>query len=236
MANMLLISSSRTSEQPRWLESSAREIQQFFKDRKIRKATFVPYAATLSTHQEYTEMIRRRFAQEGICLDSVSEGDPAAKIANAEAIIVGGGNTSMLVKLLHETGIIEAIRERVLHAGVPYFGWSAGTTIAGPSMRGAATMPIVLPPSLDSLCLLSTDISPHFPDPVTRKYESDMRRKEIMGCTGITQRPMIALGEGSMLRLMDKEIHVEGASSAYYFAPGCKEPTVYTPGTKMPML
>ena len=77
-----------------------------------------------------------------MCLDR----DPATALENAEAIVVGGGNTFQLLAMLHDRELLGVIRARV-HAGVPYIGWSAGAVIAAPTIGTTNDMPVVEPPA-----------------------------------------------------------------------------------------
>ena len=62
----------------------------------------------------------------------------------------GGGNTFLLTKKLHENGLIDVVRSRVL-GGMPYMGVSAGSNVACPTMQTTNDMPIVQPPSFETL-------------------------------------------------------------------------------------
>ena len=78
-----------------------------------------------------------------------SLGDPLAAVNQMQGIYIGGGNSFLLIRELHEKGLVEAIRDRVL-SGVPYLGVSAGANVASPTMMTTNDMPITLPPSFDS--------------------------------------------------------------------------------------
>lgn len=145
--NLLLMSSSRTPDDQQWLHHAESDITRFLKDQGVEKVIFVPYAGVTIPHEQYAAMARACFSQMGFTLDSVHEGDPAAMIDRAEAVVVGGGNTVVLTKLMHERGIMDAIRERVESAGVPYLGWSAGAGVAGPTLSTTNDWAIQEPPS-----------------------------------------------------------------------------------------
>ena len=71
----------------------------------------------------------------------------------ASAIVVGGGNTWMLLKLLRDNKLIEPVREKVL-AGTPYIGWSAGSNVACPTIRTTNDMPVAEPSSFRAFNLI----------------------------------------------------------------------------------
>src|SRR5579864_4706708 len=69
-------------------------------------AAFVPYA--LFDHDAYTAIVTDRMATIGVRVVGVhSAPDPAGAVAEADAIIMGGGNTFRLVRALHALGLIE---------------------------------------------------------------------------------------------------------------------------------
>src|SRR6185436_7589343 len=147
----LLVSNS-TLFRRGYLDHVADAIQALF--RGARRIAFVPYA--LFDREGYARKAEQRFAAMGLELASVHRADDArTAIAAADGIFIGGGNTFRL---------IDAIRERVA-IGVPYLGSSAGSIVAGPTIRTTKDMPIVQPPSFDALHLVSFQISPHYLDP-----------------------------------------------------------------------
>jgi dipeptidase E len=130
--------------------------------REPKRAVFLPYA--IHDYEASAARARERFAQ----IDLIPRGlhtfaDPVAAVSNADAIIVGGGNTFRLVQALHTLGLIDAIR-RAVGEGVPYWGASAGSNIACPTIRTTNDMPIIEPSSLNSLGLVPFQINPHFVD------------------------------------------------------------------------
>ncbi|MGC7556526.1 Type 1 glutamine amidotransferase-like domain-containing protein, partial [Pandoraea pneumonica] len=71
--------------------------------------------------------------------------DARAAVEQAEAVVVGGGNTFVLLDRMYNAGIVGLLRER-LNAGMPYVGWSAGANVVCPTIRTTNDMPIVEPP------------------------------------------------------------------------------------------
>jgi len=121
---------------------------------------FVPYAS--HDHPTYTERMSQFLGESDARLVGIeAKEDPLAAIASAEAIYVGGGNSFLLIKELHEGGLIEPIREAVL-SGTPYLGVSAGANVACPTMMTTNDMPIAHPESFDSLGIVPFQINPHY--------------------------------------------------------------------------
>ena len=78
---------------------------------------------------------------------------PENAIKNAEGIFTGGGNTFLLVTQLYKQNIMQTPSETVKN-GTPYLGTSAGSNICGLSMQTTNDMPIIYPPSFQTLGLI----------------------------------------------------------------------------------
>lgn len=87
------------------------EMQSHFGE--IDSILFVPYA--LADHDGYVAALNERGLHAGYTLQGIHQTtDPVAAVRSAQGIYVGGGNTFRLIKQLHELGLIEAIRTRIL--------------------------------------------------------------------------------------------------------------------------
>ena len=121
---------------------------------------FVPFAS--HDHSGYTSRMQEflgGMGQEFLGLHESSE--PNEAISQAEALYVGGGNSFLLIRELHERGLIEPIREAIF-SGTPYLGVSAGANVACPTMMTTNDMPIAHPESFDSLGIVPFQINPHY--------------------------------------------------------------------------
>jgi len=78
-----------------------------------------------------------------------------------DAILVGGGNTYVLLKRLYESGLLDALRERVRN-GLPYIGASAGSNVAGPNILTTNDWNVVGLTNFQSLDLVPFNINPHY--------------------------------------------------------------------------
>src|SRR4051812_23946127 len=127
---LLLLSSSRVHGGG-YLDHAESHIRDFLK--RVTRVLFVPYA--LQDRDGYAAVARQKFEAMGLVLDSIHEAsDPKRAVENAEAIFIGGGNTFRLLNTLCHYELLPWIRERA-RAGMPYMGASAGSNLAGPTIK-----------------------------------------------------------------------------------------------------
>lgn len=216
----LLLLSNSTNYGERFIGYSEAAIKDFLGTR-VRRVLFVPFAAVMKSFDEYAAMTRARFEEFGYSLDSLHKaGDARAAVGAAEAIVIGGGNTFQLLRKLYESGIVEALRERV-EAGTPYVGWSAGVNVACPTIRTTNDMPIVEPPTLDALGLVPFQINPHFTQARLEGHGGETREERL--AEFLVANPgvhVVGLREGTMLRIEGAEITLIGAQPARVFVSG----------------
>jgi dipeptidase E len=198
----LLLISNSTNAGEAYLEYPRHRIREFLDG--TREVVFVPYAAVTFSPDTYKEKVRARFEEVGIRVRSVHEfSDPAAAVREAQAIVVGGGNTFRLIKTMQEQGLVEAIGERV-RAGVPYVGWSAGANVACPTIRTTNDMPIVEPRSFEAIGLVPFQINPHYLDAHPDGHAGETREQRLEEYIAANPAStVVGLREGCML-------HVEG--------------------------
>lgn len=143
--------------------------------------------------------------------------DDVEAIARFDAVFIGGGNTFLLLDRLHATGLLDAVTDAV-RAGVPYVGASAGTNVAGPTIMTTNDMPIVRPPTFDSMGLVGFQINPHYLDPdPDSKHMGETRDQRLLEFHEENEIPVVALREGAMLAIQGQEVTVEGRSGARIF-------------------
>jgi dipeptidase E len=216
---LLLLSNSTNYGEP-YLGYPAAAIKEFL-GAEIKRTLFVPFAGVRFSFDEYARTVRERFKELGYALDSVHEAsDPQQAVKEAEAIIVGGGNTFHLLRGIYEPKLIEAIRARV-EQGAPYIGWSAGANVACPTIRTTNDMPIVEPPSLDALNLVPFQINPHYTDALPTGHAGETRDERLQEFTQVNPNIyVVGLREGTMLRIEDASIQLLGEKSARIFLKG----------------
>ena len=166
---------------------------------------FVPYAS--HDYSVYTSRMQDFLGEIGLTLVGLHESpDPIEAISHANAIYVGGGNSFLLAKELHERALITPIRDRVL-SGLPYLGVSAGANVACPTMMTTNDMPVVHPPSLDSLGIVPFQINPHYHPGKIRfmadgeivEHYGESRAKRISEFHRVHDTPVLGMWEGSFV-------------------------------------
>ncbi len=230
---LLLISNSTNSGED-YLAHPLGAISQFLGD--IGRVVFVPYAAVTFSYDKYLEKVQGRFDVLSVEVDSVHKhSDPASVIAQAHAIVVGGGNTFALLDKLQKHNLLDAIRERV-GQGIPYIGWSAGSNVASPTINTTNDMPIVQPASFKSIGLVPFQINPHYTDAVLPNHAGETRQQRIEEYTTANRSVwVVGLREGSMLQCEGKKVELLGDKPARVFYDG-REPIEVAPGGDLSFL
>jgi dipeptidase E len=222
---ILLISNS-TLYGSGYLDHAEGEIRDFLG--AIKKVLFVPFA--LHDRDSYAAQARERYAKMGYDLDSIhSARDPLKAVRDSEAIFIGGGNTFRLLKALYHHDLLDVIRERVSR-GLPYIGSSAGSNVAGPTIKTTNDMPIMEPPSFEALRLVSFQINPHYLDAdANSTHMGETREQRIIQFLEENETPVVGLREGAMLRIENGKTLLKGSTGARIFRRG-HEPVETLPG------
>jgi dipeptidase E len=223
----LLLLSNSTNPGEEYLDYPKNNIREFLGDKAVN-ALFIPYAAVTFTYEEYEEKVNNRFAEIGHRVTSIHRfNNPVEAIENADAIVVGGGNTWQLVAMLQEKKLMKAIRKRV-KKGVPYIGWSAGSNIACPTLRTTNDMPIVQPKKFKTLKLVPFQINPHYLDVNPANHGGETREARIQEFIEINRDVyVVGLRESTMLLLEEKELSLVGNRTVRIFHYG-QEPQELT--------
>jgi dipeptidase E len=230
---LLLLSNSRNAGEE-YLAHVQAEIRDFLGP--IEEVLFVPYAGVSFSHAEYSARVREAFARFGVRVGSVTEvDDPVVAARGAAAIVVGGGNTFQLLRLLYQTGLLDVVRQRV-RAGVPYLGWSAGSNLACPTIRTTNDMPVVEPPSLAALDLVPFQINPHYTDRVLANHGGETRDERIAEFLILNPAArVLGLREGSWLRREGASLVAGGPHTVRFFRQG-QAPVELSPGADLRFL
>lgn len=223
-ANLLLVSASKADNTP-YLSHAKPWLVEHFGGREV---LFIPYAGVGMSHADYTQRVAMALTgtatgEQDIQVRGIeSYADPKQAIANAQAIAVGGGNTYVLLKTLYERGLLDLIRRKVA-AGTPYAGWSAGSNIAGLSIRTTNDMPIVQPPSFKALGLVPFQLNPHYTDYVPAGFHGETRDQRLAEFMAIDPHTsVIAIREGTALQVKAQQMHLLGDKNGFVFRDGRK--------------
>ena len=216
----LLLISNSTNPGEDYLDYPKNNIKDFLGD-KSTNAIFIPYAAVTFSFEEYETKVNNRFAEIGHHVTSIHRFlNPIEAIENSDAIIVGGGNTWQLVKMLQEKGLMKVIRKKVKQ-GTPYVGWSAGSNIACPSLKTTNDMPIVEPIKFKTLKLVPFQINPHYLDDNPANHGGETREMRINEFIEVNKEThVVGLREGTMLLLENNDLTLIGNRKARVFKYG----------------
>jgi len=209
MVNCLLASTS-TIYGGTYLDYLLESLEDLYEDKD--EIVFIPYARPSGiTYDEYTSIAEAAFIKIGKSLRGIHTfANPTNAIQNAKGIFTGGGNSFVLVSKLYQQKLIHPLQE-VIKSGTPYLGTSAGSNIAGPSIRTSNDMPIIYPPSFDTLGIVPFNINPHYLDPdPNSKHKGETRETRIKEFHHFNDIPVIGLREGSWVRVQNNQNILEG--------------------------
>jgi len=216
----LLLLSNSTNPGEEYLSWSRKEICSFLGNIQDA-ALFIPYAAVTFSFDEYEAKVANCFSEWGYHVKSIHHAwNPVLEVEKADAIIIGGGNTWQLVRMLHEQGLMEPIREKV-QSGTPYIGWSAGSNVACPTLRTTNDMPIVDPLGFETLGLIPFQINPHYLDVHPEGFGGETREMRIQEFIEINPDVyVLGLREATLLRREENSLHLIGSRTARLFKKG----------------
>jgi len=215
-SRILLISNS-TVHGRGYFDHVEEQIKTFLGD--ARNVLFFPFA--LFDRDDYTAKTKARFAAMGYSVESAHAADnPHKAIEQTDAIFIGGGNTFRLLKALQDLELLEPIRRKV-KSGAPYIGSSAGSNVAGPTIKTTKDMPIVQPRSFDSLGLVPFQISPHYLDPdPSSTHMGETQEERILQFLEENETPVVGIREGAWLLIENGAVTLKGETGARIFRCG----------------
>ncbi len=223
--SLLLLSSSRV-DNTEYLSHALPIISDFLADKlpstdthNNRELLFVPYAGVTINYDQYESMVNAALSKTDYTVKSIHHhSDPIAAVDNAQAIVVGGGNTFELLSKLYENSVLTPIKEKV-QTGTPYIGWSAGSNIAGPTIKTTNDMPIVEPPSFQALNLVNFQINPHYIDGSPPGHNGETRQQRLEEFLTINPSDsVVGIPEGTGLKIQSGELSYVGDKTAFYLS------------------
>ena len=216
---LLLISNSTNPGEP-YLDYPKNMIKEFLGSRPV-KALFIPYAAVTFSYDDYEKKVQERFREIGHDVISIHHFEnKKAAVKESSAIVVGGGNTWNLLKIIQDLDLIGSVREKVT-GGTPYIGWSAGSNLACPTIRTTNDMPVVEPGSFNAFNLIPFQINPHYTDANPPGHAGETREERIREFIEINPDMYVAgLREGTMIVVEDERISLLGPKKMRIFKKG----------------
>lgn len=154
-----------------------------------------------------------------------SEGEIVRAVESAPAFFTLGGNTFRLVHDLHaitqasghKKSLMKIIQERV-RSGIPYAGVSAGSNLGGPTMKTTNDMPIIFPPSFETLGIVPFQINPHFlggqahyksSDGQLHPHGGESREMRIDEFHELNKTPVVGIPENTILSVYGERVVFE---------------------------
>ncbi|MDR1877639.1 MAG: dipeptidase PepE [Flavobacteriaceae bacterium] len=231
----LLLLSNSTNVGEEYLGFSKKEVQRFLGNKKLN-IVFIPYAAVTFSYDEYEEKVNKAWCEIGHKVKSIHRfPSPEKAVYEADALVIGGGNTWKLVKTVQDKNLMEVIRERV-RSGIPYIGWSAGANIACPTLKTTNDMPIAEPKEFTTLNLVPFQINPHYLDVSPLNHGGETREQRIEEF--ITENKdtfVVGLREGTLLHYENGILKLIGERPARIFKYG-EKPRELTSSDKFDLL
>lgn len=217
--NLLLLSSSKVGTGGYLASAKTAIYQQLSTQRRI---IFIPYAGVTISYDDYATKVRE--ALPNLEITSIHEcDDPLEAIKQADALLVGGGNTFHLLHALYQYQLVDVIKARVQNKQLSYVGWSAGSNVAGISIRTTNDMPIIAPPSFNAINLVDLHINPHFTDAQLNGHNGETRSERLAEFMVLEPNAAIlALPEGAGLQITGDRWQLIGEPTCYRFKGGKK--------------
>ncbi|MDO6840644.1 MAG: dipeptidase PepE [Paraglaciecola chathamensis] len=211
--NLLMLSSSRAGDEA-YLAHAKDMIASHLTG--CQRIVFIPYAGVTIDWPSYTEKVQSALPEFNI-IGIESFDDPKLAIEQADAVMVGGGNTFHLLHQLYSNDLIHPIQERV-EQGLPYVGWSAGSNICGTSICTTNDMPIIYPPSFDALAFVPFQLNPHYSDYQPPGHNGETRAQRIEEfCVLNPSVPVIGIKEGTALVRKNDTLTLQGQLAGVVF-------------------
>ncbi|HEX5169158.1 MAG TPA: dipeptidase PepE [Cyclobacteriaceae bacterium] len=218
MSRLLLLSNS-TMPGAQFFSWPGKFVREFLGGEKTQ-VLFVPYAAVTLSHDEYAGNVERAFEKLGYSLLSLhTVKDQQQAVNSASVIVIGGGNSFVLLNRLYTHDLVKLIRNKVLW-GTPYIGWSAGANMACPTLMTTNDMPIVYPPSFDALNLVPFQINPHYSEFTQPGHGGETRQQRIEEFLAMNTRKVVGLPEGMLLHREEQKLTLKGNGIARLFQNG----------------
>ncbi len=194
------------------------------------RALFVPFASVTASWDDFAEKVRAALSSLNLAIEPIHRAaDPVQAVAEADVLMVGGGNTFHLLRECRARGLLQPIAARV-RAGAPYVGWSAGANLACPTICTTNDMPIVDPQGFAALGLVGFQINPHYTNALPPGHQGETRNERVAEyLTANAHATVLGLPEGDWVRVSGTAVTLHGPHPAPVFRAG-REPEDLAPG------
>lgn len=218
----LLLLSNSTNFGESYLDYPKKHIAEFLGN-KIKKVLFIPYAGVGFSYDDYTKKVAEPFAELNFEIQGIHTSPNAKKaVEDADAVAIGGGNTFELLNQLYKNDLVQSIQNKVTN-GMPFMGWSAGSNVAGPSIKTTNDMPIVEPQSFTALNLIPFQINPHYTEERLPNHGGETRKDRINEFIAVNKNTYVAgVPEGNILKIENNQCRLIGTDSIKIFRQGQK--------------
>jgi len=182
----------------------------------IKELLFIPFAGVSISWDDYTAKVQDALPDYRV--KGIHQFSSAYQaLENAQAILVGGGNTFNLLNQLYQQNLLNTVKNQV-NKGTPYVGWSAGSNICGNSIRTTNDMPIVQPTSFEALNFVPFQLNPHYTDYQAPGHNGETRAQRIEEfCILNPEMPVIGIREGCALLLQGEKLILKGELDGVVF-------------------
>jgi dipeptidase E len=161
---------------------------------------YLPAAAVGHNWLDYTEKAFKDLAAVALIdVETMNQADIESVLNRAALIYISGGNTFLLNHRLHQRGIVDLLRQKVVD-GLPLVAFSAGTTICGPNILTSNDMNMCETAFFSSLNLTPFNFSVHYPadDPARAERDDWLQEYHAFHANSI-----LALEDGAYLRIQN---------------------------------
>lgn len=211
--SVLMLSSSRVGSED-YLQHAIPMLSQHLPN--IKELLFIPFAGVSISWDDYTAKVQDALPDYRV--KGIHQFSSAYQaLENAQAILVGGGNTFNLLNQLYQQNLLNTVKNQV-NKGTPYVGWSAGSNICGNSIRTTNDMPIVQPTSFEALNFVPFQLNPHYTDYQAPGHNGETRAQRIEEfCILNPEMPVIGIREGCALLLQGEKLILKGELDGVVF-------------------
>lgn len=239
--NMLLFSGGQSQRHQPYYHYCAPWLQKFLNRKLSKDAKILFISWAVWGGQDADAMFRygcEHWGQFGLTLIPLHrESNYHQAIAEADAIIVGGGSIHFLVHELEEHQLMQPIRDKI-KSGCLYIGTSAGAVITGPTMHTASEPPLLHIPSHKTLNILPFQLNAHFyltgPDQFHHGPTPEARIKNYLQLNP-DPRPVLCMQDGSFLYINSRSVTAMGIKDMILFDRKLQK-HIFQPGDKLTRL